>query len=454
MAGINFNVKSYWFRSIFFTFFQRFATTLFGLLTFMIIARSLSKAQMGTWALFLVITTTYEMSKNALLKNAHIKFMSSSGDEQLKKKIASSSFFINSVLALVFIVFILLFARSFSNWLNAGKELSHILYLYIPGIISLIFFTHYEAVQQSYFDFKGQFYGQAVKQVVFFILVVLFYLKGIQFDLGLLTIFYCISIVLGTITLYLFSRQYVSKLLLPSKAWAKKFIGYGGYILGSNIFSTIFSSFDQLIISKFLNPISVSFYSIAGKINTFVDIPSYAAAEILFPKLAKASNDSQGDEFNLMFEKSISILYSICIPFVMVAMLIPKTLIRIVAGEMYTDVSPILQLYLLVSILGIFQHQSSNALNSLGKSRICFILNFLGLFIKVIVVLICLILFGFMGAAIGSLFTACINFFIWNIFISRHIDFSWRTIFKNVADNYTIFYNTVSHFLGKSRLLD
>ena len=452
MAIINFNINSYWVRSIFFSFFQRFSTTLFGVLTFMIIARTLTKAQMGTWALFLIITTTYEMSKNALLKSAHIRFMSSSNDEHLKKKIASSSFFINSLLALFFILFIVFFSSNFSNWLNAGKELSHILYLYIPGILSLIFFSHYEAVQQSYFDFKGQFYGQVAKQVVFFMFVVFFYLKGIHLDLTLLTIFYSISIFFGTITLFFFSRQYISMLVLPCKVWIKKFISFGGYILGSGISSTIFSSFDQLIIAKFLSPVSVSYYSTAGRINNFVDIPSNAAAEILFPKLAKASNDSKGDAFIVMYENSISILHSICIPLAMVVMFMPKTLIRIVAGELYLDASPILQIYLVVSILGIFQHQSSNALNSLGKSKICFMLNLFGLITKVIAVSICLFFFGFMGAAIGNLITSILSFFVWNFFIKRYIDFSWRNICKNYVENYVITYNSLLQILGKSRL--
>lgn len=450
MNKIDHNINSYWTRSIIFSFFQRFSTTLFGLLTFMIIARTLSKAQMGTWSLFLIITTTYELSKNALLRSAHIKFMSSSSDEYLKKKVTSSSFFINSILAIIFILFILFLSSSLSYWLNAGRDLSQILYLYIPGIIFLIFFSHYEAVQQSYFDFKGQFYGQAVKHFVFFILVVFYFLGKKSFDLNSLTIFYCISILFGTITLYLFSRKYISTLIIPSKLWVKKFISYGGYILGSNIFSTIFSSFDQIIISKYLNPISVSYYSTAGKINNFVDIPSYAAAEILFPKLAKASNDSQGDAFVEMLEKSISILFSICIPLVIVAMLIPQTLIRIVAGELYLDAAPILQIFLVISVIGIFQHQSANALNSIGKSKITFILNICGLIMKVLVVSLCLILFGLKGAAIGNLIISIVNLFLWNFIIKKYVDFRWSIIFKNFIGNYRYFYNS---FMLKLRIV-
>jgi O-antigen/teichoic acid export membrane protein len=148
-----------------------------------------------------------------------------------------------------------------------------------------------------------------------------------------------------------------------------------------------------------------------------------------------------------MFEKSISVLYSICIPFVTVALFMPKTLIRWVAGEMYTDAAPILQVYLVISILGIVQHQSANELNSLGKSKLCFTLNVLGLIIKFMVVSICLILYGLMGAAIGGLITAFINFFVWYLFIKRHIDISWSLNLKNLVDNYIFFYKFVAYWL-------
>ena len=141
----------------------------------------------------------------------------------------------------------------------------------------------------------------------------------------------------------------------------------------------------------------------------------------MFPKLAKASNDSEGDAFVEMIEKSISILFSICIPFAIIAMLIPKILIRIVAGELSLDASPILQIYLVISIIGIFQNQSSNALNSLGRSKICFMLNLFGLIKKVVVVSVCLISFGLLGAAIGNLITSIISFFVWNEVIKKYV---------------------------------
>src|SRR6266404_3543077 len=74
------HLSSYWIRSAFYAILQRFSITLFGMINFIILIRSLSKAQMGTWALFLVITSIFEITKSGLLKNAHIRFVSTSGE--------------------------------------------------------------------------------------------------------------------------------------------------------------------------------------------------------------------------------------------------------------------------------------------------------------------------------------------------------------------------------------
>jgi hypothetical protein len=82
--------SSYWIRSAFYTFLQRFSLTLFGFVNFLILIRSLSKPQMGVWAFFLVVTTLFESTKSNLLKNAHIKFVGNSNRE--KTAIASFIF--------------------------------------------------------------------------------------------------------------------------------------------------------------------------------------------------------------------------------------------------------------------------------------------------------------------------------------------------------------------------
>lgn len=103
---------------------------------------------MGTWALFLTVTSVFEATKSGLLKNAHIKYVSGSDDLNEKISVASSSFLINVLITFVFIVFLIFFSGWMSSILNAGEELSATLYWFIPGLIFMVFFSHFEAIQQ------------------------------------------------------------------------------------------------------------------------------------------------------------------------------------------------------------------------------------------------------------------------------------------------------------------
>ena len=103
--------SSYWIKSSFLNILQRFSGTLFAFFNFMLLARHINKNQMGIWAIFMVIITIYELSKNGLLKSAHIRYVSTSENSDDKKRIAWSSLVINFSIALVLISFILLFSK-------------------------------------------------------------------------------------------------------------------------------------------------------------------------------------------------------------------------------------------------------------------------------------------------------------------------------------------------------
>ena len=76
-------LNSYWINSGLFTFGQRGFIMLFNIVGFMILARVLSKEELGIWALFLIFVTIVEVSKNGFIKNAIIKYLASSEKEDL-----------------------------------------------------------------------------------------------------------------------------------------------------------------------------------------------------------------------------------------------------------------------------------------------------------------------------------------------------------------------------------
>jgi lipopolysaccharide exporter len=410
-----------------------------------------SHAEIGIWALFLTVTSIFEATKSGLLKNAHVRYVSSSDKEEDKVVIASSSFIINLIVSALFILFIIFFSQWLSKELNAGIALSSILLWFIPGITGMIFFSHFEAIQQSFMDFKGVFAGYLVRQTTFFILIVIQVLSNRHFSLNVLALYQFVSILTGTITFYFFTRKYIVQKFQPSRAWVKKILGYGGYIFGSGIMGNVYSNVDQIMTAKFISSSSVSFYNTASRINGLVDIPSYAAAEILFPKSAKASVDEGKHKVKYLYERMVAILLSFTIPAAIFIIMFPSFIISIIAGSSYIAAAPILQLYMLTGLLRPMQNQAANLLNSINKPSLCFWINTLGLCETLIINYVCLYYFGFYGAAIGTLISSVIGTTFWYFVMKRQIGANVINIGGYMAEFYKSTYIQMRALLYKQK---
>lgn len=414
----------------------------------MILVRMLTISEMGSWALFLTITTLFENTKTGLLKNAHIRFVSGSTDRKDKYEIASTSLLINSVISLIFILLVLVFGKWIAGILNAGKDLIFLLMWFIPGLVAMVFFSHFEAIQQSHFDFKGVFAGGLVRQLVFFLFLIIHLIFKVPLSMYLLGIYQSLCVVMGAVILYFYSKKYLLHRFHPTVDWTKKLMGYGGYIFGSNVISSVFSNLEQFLTAAYMSAGSVAYYNAAKRINGFIDIPTYAAADIVFPKMSQASAIEGVNKVKYLYEKMVAVLLSVIIPAAIFVILFPKIIIRIIAGEDYISAAPILQIYMLISIIGTPQHQAATSLYSVGKTKLCFYLNMLSLFIKLAITYICLIYFGFYGAAIGSLITSVIIIIIWYFPMKKEVGLTLANIPRYSREYYVTAYYFVKRLIA------
>ena len=442
--------SSYWIRSAFYTFFQRFSLTFFGFINFVLLTRMLTVDQLGTWGLFLTITTIFELTKSALLKNAHIKYVSSSDDRDLHIQIASSSFLINASISVLFALLILLFSGWVGRIFHMGAELSHMLLWYIPGMLCMIFFAHLEAVQQSYLDFKGGFAGYFVRQMLFFLVIVGFKVSKKPVSLAELSMYQSATIGIGTVVLYFFTRKYLLFQFRATKVWVKRIIGYGGYIFGSGIVANIWMNLDQLMIAKFILPSSVAYYNVASRINLLVDIPSYAASDVLFPKASRASAMEDQAKVTYLYERMVAVLLAFTIPAALVIILIPKLVIVVIAGPLYAASAPILQMYMITGIFRPAQNQAANLLNSMGKSRLVFFANLFTLTLALGINYFCLRRFGFYGAAIGTLISTMAGFVFWYFQMRRQIGLNMSRLAYYTIDTYKVIFRKIAGAVKKA----
>lgn len=416
----------------------------------MILTRTLSKDELGTWGVFLIVTGIFEMTKTNLLKNAHIRFVTANRDEAVRISVASCSFVINACLNLIFIILIIAFSGQLSRWLNLGDGLATMLWWFIPGLILMTIFSHLEAVQLSHMDFKGVFAGHFVRQVFFFLVLVIHALLRKPLSLSALAIYQSVSICFGGIVLYVCTRKYLLNKFNFSLYWTRQIFGYGGYIFGSGVVSNISTNLDQLMIAKFI-PGSVAYYNVASRINNLIDMPSYAAADIIFPKTSVAIVEESPERVKYLFEKMVGILLAVSIPIAAVILIFPKMITVIVAGNEYTAAATILQIYMISGILRPAQNQAANLLNSIGKPGLTFVMNTITLLLMVSINYFLLKKIGFYGAAIGTLITTLIGFILWYLLMRKQIRFEFMNVYRFMLETYSDGFKKLKSMLQKGK---
>jgi O-antigen/teichoic acid export membrane protein len=397
---------------------HKFSSTVFGFLNFFILARLLTKFDLGIWSIFLFVIAAFELSKGSLIKNAHIRLIINTEKDKYNL-ITGSSILVNIGFTLIFVITILLLGPFFSKWLNLGNRLFELLYSYVPGLCIMIFFSHYEAVQQSHHNFKNGFTANMIRQGSFFMFLLFHFLTASNIDLIDLVKYYSIGNATGFLVLFYLTRKKLIFSFHYSIETIKEIFSYGSYMLGGNIITQISSNIDQILLSRVLSANYIGYYGIASRVMYAVDIPMNGASEAMFPSFTKASSEKDKSEFNDYLEKIIGSLFALMLPICIFLIYTSEYIIKIIAGSDYVDGASILEIYVLISFINIFRHQSSNTLLSLGKSKMHFIITSIHFTATVVLMYVGISNFNYLGPAYARLLLALVSLAVWILIMKR-----------------------------------
>lgn len=420
---MKFAKDSYWLKSGIFTLFERFSLVLFGFGSYFFQVRILTKEEFGIWALFLTVTSLIEVARNGLIQNAQIKFMASSPAEE-HPKIITASLALNVILTVFSVVCLFLFAGLIST-LYTSPALKGMLYFYVLTTISLIFHSQFNFIQQGSFDFKGIFWSNFIRQGSFFLFIILCFVTSYKISLINLVNLQTLSAVLGAGTSFFFVRKYLKFSRTLDWEWVKKLFGYGKFVFGTNISSTIFKSIDQLMLGSIVSTSSVAVYNTAVRITNLVEVPTVSVAAIVFPQSAKRMATEGKDAVKYLYEKSVGLILALIIPIVVVVMLFAKPIILVIASAKYLDAVPILQVTILYSLFFPFSRQFGTVLDSIGMAKTNFYFIVFSAALNVVINYVFIKTFGIMGAAYGSLTAHTICFILNQIILTRILKVSF-----------------------------
>lgn len=430
---------SYWIHSGKYTVIQKLSTLLIGIISFMLLARVLGPAGFGVWGLFLVISSITETARIALIKNAFIRFMHQTKEEE-HGDLQGAAFMLSLSLSLILAVLFLLLASPVSYWLNA-PELAIMLRWYALSILVSVLFSHFEMLLNAKMDFRGICWMYCVRQGLLLLLIGFYSFFKLETSLQLLSIFYLISLFFGSIVGYRFASPYLKWKFNNYRAWINQLWHFGKYVFGNNVSSLVFRGTDNFITSTYFGPAVSAYYNASLRIGNLVDMPSQVLGDILFPKAAKYNSTDKG-AIKHMYEKTVGATLIFSIPALILMIAIPEFILHVLAGQKFIVAAPILRVTAFFGFTLPFLRQFGTIMDATGHPDINFRVMFLSLCVNIVTNIVGVHFFGVIGAAFGTATTYFLLFIITQVILYRRFGVQSVNIFKNTLSLYKELFKT------------
>ncbi len=430
---------------------QKVTNILLGVLSFMALARLLSKEQFGVWGLFIVISSVVETTRFALVRNGYIVFKKTR-DQASMPATEFAALTINIGFSLLLSIFFLFFGWLVEGFFNEAGQLSSVLNIYSIGLILLIVFSQCEIFFYSNTDFKSVFWMYFLRNGTFALVVAVLFCMGINPGIGFLAMIYCACIVPGCLVALFF----LSKHRRPAYKWDKKiffeYLSFGRYVLGTNMSSLVFVNADGFMTARSISAAAYTAYNIGGRITNFGDIPSQVFGDIMFPRAAEIVKTGSDNDVKKIYEKTVAATLCFLIPFVIVGILFADVAVLILGGEAYLGASDIVRVMLLYSLFLPFIKQFGNIMDVKGRPQVNFRTMFCFAFIGIGLTYVCINWLGAIGAAVGLLLTYMLLFAVTQVLLNRFLGISPVKVIRYVFELYPEFFRLFKGFFAKKMI--
>jgi len=424
--------KHYWLRSGSYTLLLNIQQLLFGFGSFYFLVRMLDKHSFGVWTLFVATTSVFEMARSGLIQYALIKFLSESGEEE-KPKIISASFVLSAILMGICILVNISIAGYLSRLWHSPELFRMFIFFNAVYILQGIL-TQFQWIDQAHMQFKGILITTVIRQGGFFLFVLISFI--LHYPVSLIGLIYVQALCtgIGAVTEYFFIRDFLRISYHIHMDWVKKLFGYGKFVFGTMISSVLSGSINQMMLGTMLSPDAAGSYNVAIRIVSLTDIPTNALGTIVFPQSAKRFASQGSDAGKYLYEKSVGTIVAILIPLVIFVFSFPGFVVRIAAGNNYTDSVPMVHFVILTCLLSPFDRFFGVIMDSIGRAKLNFII--ISFFISLTLVLNYFMIgrFGIMGCIYGTLISDIIVFTVRQVLLYKILNvnplspfiYAWR----------------------------
>jgi len=449
----NANDRRYWLRAGTLTLLEKGSGLVLALGTAMLLLRGLSKPVFATWALFVLITYFLEMGRSGLLQNGLMRQLAlHRGQAKEEAGFVQAAWLINLLYSLAGMVLLWLLAP----WLIQQYQapgLAGILPVYSAIILLMAVMGQANYLQQAHFEFRGIFWSNLLLRGAVFIWALVSKITGRPLQLEELAMAMGFGAATGAVASWLFAQRFLPRqpwrlsYILPS---AGKLLAYGKFVLGTNLSTMFYKNVDKLTLGQLLGPAAFAVYDAAGKVTQLVEAPSFSIAAVVFPQSAARMISDGPAAVQRLYERSVGAILCMVLPFVVAVILFAGPIIRILAGDAYSDAADVLRLTALFGLFLPFAVQFGTVLDSTGRPGV----NFMGTLATAVVNLTLSYLmvqrFGIMGAALATLTGYALAMVWMQWYLNRHYGVKGWRAFVHMIDFYRIGWRMAKQFLTKN----
>lgn len=424
-------------------FFNIAAFTITLVVTFLLIPvmlTNLGTVGFGVWSLVRVLMS-YASLGDLGLTNSITKFVAENkvnNDSEKIENIIRTSFVIYVIIVLVLFILLLIFKNTitdtfFSTSNEYSKDLDFVLFgsfvIFSMNLIFSVYTSSIVGIQRM--DVTN------IVTVVYTILNGILVYLALVFSTGLPGLIYAnaistfIAIVLNIYYFYkLFPDIRVFRFKLSLKTFSQLF-HYGKYILVGAVANSIHLHYDKLLLSSFLNLVSVSNYEVASRIIQMMRQIPVLILNPLLPAASELSVKESKEEITKLYYSSMKYLVVLLFLIFGFVGFYASPMIKIWLGKSYNDIIVItLQVFILSNFINLLTGPGYFISLGAGKAQYAMYSAVFGLILNIILSYIFLKYFGYYGVVAGTFIALSLAAIVFLIQVHKLMNISWSKFIK------------------------
>lgn len=352
------------------------SSAFFGLLSFVLLARSFPSDVFGEWVIYLTSATFVEMFRFGLTRSALVRFLSGA-EGQERRKLTGSNYAVGILITLVIVIVLYLLLLIFRDSITGSSY--RLFFIWYPLLaIANLPFNNALTIMQAELKFYQILVIRTLSTAGFVLVLALNYFLNWNLSLHVMVIAHLgINALTSTISIF---RKWdgLTDILYTNLQTLKTLLHFGKYTTITLIGSNLLRSADTFIIS--LSPmgsIAVALYAIPLKLTEMLQIPLRSFAATAYPIMSKASIQNETGKFKYYFYSYTGAITLLFVPVVLFGYIFAETLILILGGPEYLkpDLVPgedavfIFRIFVLYGLMLPLDRMTGVALDAINQPR-------------------------------------------------------------------------------------